>query len=59
MLLPDHIALLLKSKLPGRKSHLKMLPPGRELVVNYQDIDRMRYSSVLLLLFPDRGGYTC
>lgn len=57
---PDHIARLLKSDLPGRKSHLKMLPPGRELVVGQQDIDRVKYSSVLLLLFPDADQlYTC
>ena len=59
-LLPEHIAQLLKAELPGKKSHLKMVPPGRELVVNYQDIDLVRYSSVLLLLFPEDGQiYTC
>jgi 8-oxo-dGTP pyrophosphatase MutT (NUDIX family) len=60
MLLPDHIAHLLKTDLPGKKSHLKMVPQGRELVVNHQDIDLVRYSSVLLVLFPIGGQvYTC
>ncbi|MEN6454259.1 MAG: CoA pyrophosphatase [Prolixibacteraceae bacterium] len=57
---PDHIARLLKSALPGKESHLKMMPPGRELVVNHHDIDLVRYSSVLLLLLPADGQiYTC
>jgi 8-oxo-dGTP pyrophosphatase MutT (NUDIX family) len=59
-LLPDHIARLLKTNLPGRQSHLKMVPPGRELVVYHQDVEMARYSSVLLLLFPVDGQvYTC
>lgn len=59
-LLPEHISHLLKAELPGKRSHLKMVPPGRELVVNDQDIDLVRYSSVLLLLFPEDGQiYTC
>jgi 8-oxo-dGTP pyrophosphatase MutT (NUDIX family) len=58
--LPDHIALLLKTNLPGKKSHLKMVPPGRELTVSSRDIDLVRYSSVLLLLFPMDGQvFTC
>ena len=52
-LLPEHIAQLLKAELPGKKSHLKMVPPGRELVVNYQDIDLVRYSSVFFFMFTD------
>ncbi len=37
-----------------------MVPPGRELTVNSRDIDLVRYSSVLLLLFPMNGQiYTC
>lgn len=60
MLLPEHIALLLRTSLPGQKSHLKMVPPGRNLVVNHQDIDLVRYSSVLLLLFTVDGQvFTC
>jgi len=37
-----------------------MVPPGRDLAVSRQDIDLMRYSSVLLLLFPSgEQVYTC
>lgn len=37
-----------------------MVPPGREFVVNQQDIDLVRYSSVLLILFPiGEQIYTC
>lgn len=60
MLLPDHIARLLRSTLPGQESHLKMIPPGRDLAVSQQDLDLVRYSSVLLLLFPDEDQvFTC
>lgn len=57
---PDQIARLLKKELPGQRSHRKMLPPGRNLVVSRQELDQIRYSSVLLLLFPEQGQlYTC
>jgi 8-oxo-dGTP pyrophosphatase MutT (NUDIX family) len=57
---PDQIARLLKKELPGQRSHRKMIPPGRNLVVNRQELDQIRYSSVLLLLFPEQGRlYTC
>lgn len=60
MLLPEDIARLLKTSLPGQKSHLKMVPPGRTLTVAYPDIDMVRYSSILLLLFPSGGQiFTC
>lgn len=57
---PEHIARLLKNDLPGKRSHLKMMPPGRELTVRHQDMDLLKYSSVLLLLFPWKDEiYTC
>jgi len=57
---PENIARLLRGGLPGKKSHLKMIPPGRKLVVGKQDEDQVRYSSVLLLLFRHEGKlYTC
>jgi len=57
---PEYIAGLLRSGLPGRKSHLKMIPPGRRLFVSDLDENQIRYSSVLLLLFPHEGKlYTC
>jgi 8-oxo-dGTP pyrophosphatase MutT (NUDIX family) len=37
-----------------------MLPPGRKLSATLQPGQQMKYSSVLLLLFPDKGKiYTC
>lgn len=57
---PEYIRKLLNSDLPGAVSHKKMIPPGRELTVSHEDIDLVRYSSVLLLLFPVQGQiYTC
>ena len=56
----QHIARLLKDNLPGELAHRKMLPPGRRLSVNLNDVDQVKYSSVLLLLFPENGKiYTC
>ena len=46
--------------MPGAFAHKKMIPPGRELAVPVDDINSVRYSSVLLLLFPFDGQiYTC
>lgn len=37
-----------------------MIPPGRKLAVDLYDTDHLRYSSVLLLLFPHEGKlFTC
>ncbi len=58
-LTPEYITMLLRSGLPGGRSHLKMVPPGRQLTVEC-DADQLRHSSVLLLLFPFEGKiYTC
>ncbi|WP_423126282.1 NUDIX hydrolase [Gaoshiqia sp. Z1-71] len=58
--LPDHIARLLQSGLPGEQSHLKMVPPGRSLYTAAEDRKRVKLSSVLILLFPVAGEiYTC
>ncbi|PTN05974.1 CoA pyrophosphatase [Mangrovibacterium marinum] len=57
---PEYIATLLRSDLPGRASHLKMIPPGRKLAVDASEAGQVRHSSVLLLLFPHEGRiYTC
>ncbi len=57
---PQCIQQLLNGELPGARSHRKMLPPGRELTVSPADRGHVRYSSVLLLLFPVDGKvYTC
>ncbi|RKD86160.1 NUDIX hydrolase [Mangrovibacterium diazotrophicum] len=57
---PENIARLLRAGLPGKKSHLKMIPPGRELAVSESETDQVRNSSVLLLLFQHEGKlHTC
>lgn len=54
------IQQLLKGDLPGEKAHRKMLPPGRKLSANFEEMAEIKYSSVLLLLFPHDGRiYTC
>jgi len=49
---PVKIASALTQKLPGGKSHRKMLPPGRELEPSHGVQGEVRQSGVLLLLFP-------
>lgn len=57
---PEHIARLLRAGLPGQRSHLKMIPPGRKLMRQGEHLDNVRNSSVLLLLFKQQGQlYTC
>ncbi len=57
---PLKIARALAQKLPGEKSHRKMLPPGRELDCTPGEQLAVRQSGVLLLLFPiGRELYIC
>lgn len=57
---PEHIARLLRTALPGQRSHLKMIPPGRRLLSQVEHPNNVRNSSVLLLLFKQNGKlYTC
>lgn len=57
---PEHIARLLRAGLPGQRSHLKMIPPGRKLLAQAEHPGNIRNSSVLLLLFKQNGQlYTC
>ena len=57
---PSYIKNALQQELPGGKSHIKMIPPGRELSIKNNDKERVRYSSVLFLLFPKGGEiFTC
>lgn len=49
----EHIKKALGGKLPGRLSHKNLLPPGRELEIPQNKIDRVKKSSVLLLLFNE------
>lgn len=56
----NHIEKILEQELPGARSHIKMIPPGRELIIKKDDESKVRYSSVLFLLFPIDGEiYTC
>lgn len=54
----ENIAKALEGKLPGSKSHQKMLPQNRALKVMPEDINRVKYSSVLLLLFLENNELT-
>jgi 8-oxo-dGTP pyrophosphatase MutT (NUDIX family) len=47
------ISTLLKNKLPGSASHQKMLPPNRILKAPTSGTSKIKYSSVLLLLFQE------
>lgn len=50
----------LLGELPGAEAHRKMLPHGRRIKTNEQDLPSMKLSSVLLLLFPEGDQlYTC
>ena len=43
----------LQGALPGINAHSKMLPPGRRLKTNANELSSVKMSSVLLLLFPE------
>lgn len=49
----SHIKAALEKKLPGAESHKKMLPPNRVLKAGLADKNRIKNSSVLLLLFQE------
>lgn len=51
----ENIVKALQSELPGQKSHTKLLPPNRILKAAAEDKDRVKNSSVLLLLFEEDG----
>lgn len=57
--LPEDIKKVLLGKLPGEKSHRKMLPPNRVLKAAPQDKSVVKLSSVLLLLFIENGEIYC
>ena len=46
---------MLSQKLPGSVSHRRMLPSGRELFPGNINLNHLKHSSVLLLLFIDHG----
>ena len=56
----NKILQALDQELPGADSHIKMIPPGRKLSIQENELERVRYSSVLFHLFPIDGEiYTC
>lgn len=56
----QQIKQLLEGELPGEEAHRKMIPPGRKLRANLEEVGAIKYSSVLLLLFPIDGKiFTC
>lgn len=52
---PKDITSALHDILPGAISHLKMLPPGRVVKAAPSDKNRIKQSSVLLLLFQEKN----
>lgn len=52
---PKDITSALHGILPGAISHLKMLPPGRVVKAAPSDKNRIKQSSVLLLLFQEKN----
>ena len=55
---PENIRNALLGHLPGGSSHAKMLPPGRELTISEDELNKAKKSSVLLLLFNNEGELT-
>ncbi|MBN2636472.1 MAG: CoA pyrophosphatase [Prolixibacteraceae bacterium] len=53
MISSEKIRKALLKKLPGAKSHMKMLPKNRSLNAAQNDRNKLKHSSVLLLLFPE------
>ena len=55
MITAENIRNALSKHLPGAESHLKMLPKNRVLKIPPNEKHSLKYSSVLLLLFPERN----
>ncbi len=53
MISAENIRKALLQHLPGAASHKRMLPKNRVLTVAPNEKNRLKYSSVLLLLFPE------
>lgn len=56
MISSEKIRKALLKKLPGAKSHMKMLPKNRTLHAAQKDSSRLKHSSVLLLLFSENDA---
>ena len=62
MVIDDFVYQLKKNlalPLPGKKSHQKMLAPGRELRDVPDNGEVVKKSSVLIILYPDNGKLFC
>ncbi|MBN1819264.1 MAG: CoA pyrophosphatase [Prolixibacteraceae bacterium] len=53
------LKLAITGKLPGKISHVKMLPPGRQLEILPEDKSFLKKSSVLIILYPDKTAINC
>jgi 8-oxo-dGTP pyrophosphatase MutT (NUDIX family) len=51
----EYIKKALSQALPGQVSHRKMLPLNRDLSIKTDELPRIKYSSVLLLLFVEHN----
>ncbi len=51
---PEILRQALFKELPGSPAHLKMVPPDRELKANKEKRRRLKGSSVLLLVYPEK-----
>jgi hypothetical protein len=59
-LIKSYLKVALAGKLPGESAHRDMLPPGRRLDVPPHEINLVKNSGVLVLLFPENDKlYTC
>lgn len=55
-----YLKAALQGELPGIDAHSKMLPPGRRLKSFDYELESVKQSSVLVLIFPiDNKLYTC
>jgi len=63
MIPPEKIKLNLKKalsgKIPGKDSHLKMIPPERQLEVKPEQKSLVKESSVLIILYPANEEIHC
>lgn len=52
---PEIIRKALNNRLPGKSSHIKMLPENRKLTAELYELEKAKHSSVLLLLFEENN----
>jgi len=55
----NHLINSLPEQLPGKASHLKMVPPGRKLELHDEEKASLRKSSVLIILYPENQTLFC